>query len=762
MSGRGSERLRLVVYAFFAIAFVLSVLQIWSAISIHQMVTQAETASTSSPRTDLEREKLRQESIAANIENQSKGLIASSLATQIGALLAALVTIVTAVLALRTYVDTREKERQDRLATTLSETLTRLAGADARQRGVGAAGLIPFFTKDRADFHLQALSALVAAARARGELPEVRQGIRLVVERALRVVAPEIVRQVSWQGVDLSSIDLSECDLRFLDLRDAFLEDAKLTGVRLDGANLSAAHLQGAKLDGGASLAGATLSYCDFAGATLAGASLAGAALDGIKVLDLALDGADFTSIGSGWRGVPWEATRDWRGAIFDAAERKELEDRYGPAVPPLKIVMLSWEVPPMVAGGTWTATYHLVRNLKRRGADVTVVVPWDRTIVFDNPFGADVNLVMLGIPVPDDGAASGPYGQSSWSPYGAPSQPWSPYGYTAPTWSPYASPTPYANPYASYGAYRASSSPLRGSILFRLIGEFRRRLDDYVRDNVPDVIHANDWVTFEAARSASSAYGTPWIAHFHSTEADRRAEPDALTEQIEATAAKSATRIVTPSEVTRNKVMSLYEASPDRVDVVPNVLSDGASSTSEMGRFETKRVVFLGRLTAQKGVDRFCAIAKSMQESGGAISFEAYGEGEDASLLLQAPVRWYGPLRWDQRDRAFRGASAILVPSRSEPFGMVILEAMQHRVPVLYPTDSGAAEVLQTGIKISPGDLKSVQTELERLLGSIEEWENTVRAQAAEIEAYPRRRYEDRLIAVWSQARRSDVNARA
>jgi glycosyltransferase involved in cell wall biosynthesis len=57
----------------------------------------------------------------------------------------------------------------------------------------------------------------------------------------------------------------------------------------------------------------------------------------------------------------------------------------------------------------------------------------------------------------------------------------------------------------------------------------------------------------------------------------------------------------------------------------------------------------------------------------------------------------------WDKRGEAFRGASAMVVPSRSEPFGMVILEAMQYRVPVIYPIypiDSGAAEVLENGIK--------------------------------------------------------------
>ena len=145
---------------------------------------------------------------------------------------------------------------------------------------VGAAGLLPFFHPDRADFHLQALAALIAAARFDNELPQVRQGIRLGVEHALGAISREILAQISWQDVKLPSINLAGRDMRGLDLRDAFLENAKLTGARLDNADLNNAKLQGAHLEG-TSLKNANLVHTDLAGATLENAHLSGANLEG-------------------------------------------------------------------------------------------------------------------------------------------------------------------------------------------------------------------------------------------------------------------------------------------------------------------------------------------------------------------------------------------------------------------------------------------------------------------------------------------------
>jgi glycosyltransferase involved in cell wall biosynthesis len=326
--------------------------------------------------------------------------------------------------------------------------------------------------------------------------------------------------------------------------------------------------------------------------------------------------------------------------------------------------------------------------------------------------------------------------------------------------WSTYAGGrTGYGTPAGAYGPYAGGiysrpAASLSGSILFRLIGEFGRRLQAYVRDHPTDIIHAHDWVTFDAAEAAAHIAKVPWIAHFHSTEADRQPDgADPLIENIERAAVRSAARIVAPSKLTRQRLVSTYAAPDARVDVVPNVLSEGAAPTADMGRFESKRVVFLGRLSAQKGVDRFCAVARAVREQRPDAGFDVFGDGEQRSILGGYGINARGPVGWDERGRAFRGASVILVPSRSEPFGMVILEAMQHRVPVIYPGDSGAAEVLQSGFQLRSDDIAAMSEQVLALLNSLEVWESAVRAEAREIEDYPGRPYDDWLISVWKQA---------
>ena len=764
-------------------------LQVWSALATRDMVQEAISAPLGAAKGDIEQEKARQEAIGHRIENRSKALLQTNLASALGASLGVLISASGALLAVFTYLAAREKERVDRLGElekdrrdrrqaqekdrldrlggALSETLGWLVAGEPRQRVVGAAGLLPFFAPDRSDFHLQAFSALLAAARTEDEPPEVRQGVRLALEQAARNVAPQTLRKLSWQAVRLSGANFGGCDLSGLDLRDADLADGRIEGASLALTDLTAAGLQGARLMR-ADLTGANLTYADLAGASLAGAVLTGAILEGAKVLNLDLEGADLRGLGEGWRGVPWDATANWRKATFDPEVLEELERRYGAEAPDLDILMLMWEAPPFVAGGTWTACYHLVRRLRRRGAKVTVVVPWERSLIEDSPFGLDVPIVALGIvPTASGEAVTSAYGGGapSWSPYGmasAPSYAGGAYG----TAGAYGPPGAYGpggvyGVGGSYGVYGGAG--LAGSVLFRLIGEFRRRLSAELAGMRPDVIHAHDWVTFEAARLASQQTGAPWIAHFHSTENDRRPDaPDELTLRIERMAVDAAAGLVVPAEGTRQRLVTDHGAGAQRAEVIPNMLSDDPPSTSQMGRFETRRVVFVGRLSEQKGLDRFGGVARAVRQTLPGIRFEVFGDGEQRSSVWTYGLDWRGLLPWDRRGEAYAGASVVVVPSRSEPFGMTILEAMQHRAPVLYPAKSGAAEVLESGVKVDPSDIEAMAGHVLRLLGDLRQWEETVRAQATEIDAYPRRPDDELLIAVWRRAASARQESRA
>ena len=132
------------------------------------------------------------------------------------------------------------------------------------------------------------------------------------------------------------------------------------------------------------------------------------------------------------------------RDAHLDPELRRDLIARFGDAPHGPPVVMLLWEISPLVAGGTWTAAYHLVRRLRQQGADITVVVPWAESDLAaeQKPFGSEVRVVPLGISVNTLQAGEedlpGPYGS------GPPGYATSPYGRSTPPgyelWNPYSS----------------------------------------------------------------------------------------------------------------------------------------------------------------------------------------------------------------------------------------------------------------------------------------------------------------------------------
>jgi glycosyltransferase involved in cell wall biosynthesis len=115
--------------------------------------------------------------------------------------------------------------------------------------------------------------------------------------------------------------------------------------------------------------------------------------------------------------------------------------------------------------------------------------------------------------------------------------------------------------------------------------------------------------------------------------------------------------------------------------------------------------------------------------------------------------VELKGKLSWSEREKAFYDAAVVIVPSRFEPFGMVVLEAMQHGAPVLFPKSAGVAEVVRSGVAIDPEDVTGTADVICRLLDDAVYWTQVVEAQYDEIEEYAKRDYEEGLIKVWNYA---------
>lgn len=713
-----------------------------------EILTEFESRS---PATSITEEKTRQEVIATKIQNVRQTLFWVSLLGNLSAAIGVIAGLSGAWIAFDQYLGLRRSERIDRAITELHAIWEGFGSDNCMKRASSVAALQHYLSNDLKDYHGQIASRLAFAARSACTItPEDEADIFLqtltpVVEHAFRSLDRAVLRDVSWRKIRLYQPNFSNLDLSGIDLRDAQLAMADFHNTDLRGAQLHAADLSEANFDG-ANLDDAVLQYADIGGASFRNARLNRADLRNVKVLHADLAGAELNQCKFLPRALDWRLIKNWRSAQFETGLFHKLIEKHGPEVSGPSVLMLTWEAYPFVSGGGWTAVYHLARNLRRKGTNLTLMVPWPTRAVSPLSFGHEIDVIGAcpSQPDPDDKLVFSQYS----SQYALSSQ--------------YSAYLAYSD--AAAGAYSSYSNIVDEA------AAFTRYATETILDSHKqyEVIHAHDWLTFAAAESLAAKLGAGWIAHFHSTELDRRGGYASRTIQaIEARACKNASVIVTPSNVLKETVIKCYDVPAKKIVVVPNCLSEGADACYHYGQFGSRRVIFSGRLTSQKGPESFAYIAGQIRAQGTYASFAVYGVGEARNRLERAfrdnglggDVEFLGFVDWVDRASMFKGASAVVVPSDSEPFGMIILEAMQYGVPVFFAQNAGASDVLQSGTKIDPNSSETSAAAVRSVLNDEMLWNNTVEKQQEEIAAYSGRGYEDKIAELYQQiAPRSDT----
>ncbi|MAW41985.1 MAG: hypothetical protein CMJ30_06190 [Phycisphaerae bacterium] len=241
------------------------------------------------------------------------------------------------------------------------------------------------------------------------------------------------------------------------------------------------------------------------------------------------------------------------------------------------------------------------------------------------------------------------------------------------------------------------------------------------------DVIHAHDWMTYEAGLALRALTGKPLVVHVHSTEFDRSGEhgnPEVLA--IESRGIREADQVICVSALTRNLVVSRYAAPAERCRVIYNgvELSDDSPGPSEIRR-DDRIVLYFGRITYQKGPEFFMAAAKKVLEHTSNVKFVVAGSGDQAERMIRMAaelgigdrVLFTGFLRGRDISRVFSLADLYVMPSRSEPFGIAPLEAMSHGVPVLISKTSGVSEVLTHALKVDFWDIEDMASKIVAVL---------------------------------------------
>ncbi len=239
------------------------------------------------------------------------------------------------------------------------------------------------------------------------------------------------------------------------------------------------------------------------------------------------------------------------------------------------------------------------------------------------------------------------------------------------------------------------------------------------------DVIHAHDWMTMIAGIKIKQATGKPLAVHIHSLEYDRSGETSrGWLYELEKKGMEYADLLLPVSNYTSNVIQKYYGISPKKIKVVHNGSKMVKSFRSRRG-YKEKTVLFVGRLTRQKGPDKFLEIAARVLEKNPDVRFVMAGTGEYFRKMLESSAykgignRFHvtGFLNTEKLHYLLSISDVYCMPSVSEPFGLSAVEAAQFGVPCVISKQSGVSEVLNGSLKFDHWDVNKAAEYILSLL---------------------------------------------
>jgi glycosyltransferase involved in cell wall biosynthesis len=266
------------------------------------------------------------------------------------------------------------------------------------------------------------------------------------------------------------------------------------------------------------------------------------------------------------------------------------------------------------------------------------------------------------------------------------------------------------------------------GPNLFQEVLRYAKIAGDMAIEIPHDVIHAHDWMTILAGINAKQVSSKPLIFHIHALEIDRSGM-DNINQQIfdiEKYGMQEADRVIAVSNYTKRLIMQHYHIPEKKIAVIHNGIDKSYGEKHNEYAFKhPKTVLFLGRITHQKGPYFFIEIAKKILSVRQDIQFVLAGTGnllvemieKVACLHIGKNVHFTGFLDPKTVKKLFHFADVYVMPSVSEPFGISCLEALANDVPVVISKQSGAAEVLHDTLSADFWDVDEMAGKILALL---------------------------------------------
>lgn len=362
-----------------------------------------------------------------------------------------------------------------------------------------------------------------------------------------------------------------------------------------------------------------------------------------------------------------------------------------------MKILMLGWELPPHNSGGLGVACLNLARALARQGVDIDFVVPY----FAEHPDIDFMNVLSA----------------------------------------------THLDPVYRYGggAYESLklfekmiptvSNPDELVSIRDVQKTYCEFVDQYLAHTQPELVHAHDWLTYEAGMLAKREHDIPLIAHVHATEYDRAGmhAGNPLIHEVEQQGLLMADRIIAVSEATKRLVHEKYHIPLSKIDVVYNSLDenyqrgDYSFDQNPYGYLNNLKqngwsiISTVGRFTIQKGLHNLMYGAARAISKNPKLMFLFAGDGEERNDLIELAARlgisrnviFTGFIRGKRLRDVYSISDIFVMSSISEPFGLTALEAAHHGDALILTKQSGVAEVIWSAMTYDFWDEEKLANEI-------------------------------------------------
>ncbi|MDF0586067.1 glycosyltransferase family 4 protein [Tsukamurella sp. 8F] len=372
-----------------------------------------------------------------------------------------------------------------------------------------------------------------------------------------------------------------------------------------------------------------------------------------------------------------------------------------------MKVLLVSWEYPPVVVGGLGRHVHHLALQLTAQGHEVVVLSR--------QPTGTDPQSHPTSDTVVDGvrviAAAEDPLHLE----FGTDMMAW---------------------------VLSMGHSMLRAGLRLTGLGASAAGVSDLDRTGagsvhrpwVPDVVHAHDWLAAHAAVGLAETFDAPLVSTIHATEAGRHSGwvSGPVNRQVHSAEwwlARESDAVITCSRSMSDEVARLFGPGLAQLHTIANGIDATLWPVRPGPRgTDRARLLYVGRLEYEKGVQDLIAALARVRRSHPGTTLAVAGDGTQAAWLrgvarehrVLRAVDFLGSLGHEELIALMHTADALVIPSRYEPFGIVALEGAATGVPLVASTAGGLADFVrtgETGLSAPPADVPALTAAIREVL---------------------------------------------